>query len=130
MTDHPIAPMGDAALAAFRTWAESGGEVANCDVRAFLARLDAEIAARKAAEARALPAPRLMRTGEEVEGLPDGRYLICVPNDAELELLTKRDGAWHEIAGDAPLFLGYVVGATVFGPLPDVEPITQEPSHG
>jgi hypothetical protein len=89
-------------------------------------RLAAELAA---AEARALPPARLLRTVEEVEGLADGRYLLASPNPCNRGLLFARPTAEPRFSvNGVPLWPSGVkarlVGATVVGPLPDVEPIS------
>lgn len=47
------------------------------DARSALKRAEAE---RDAAVARAMPEPRLMRTVEEVEALPEGHYFFNIPD--------------------------------------------------
>lgn len=74
-----------------------------------------------AAEARALPAPRLMRTVEEVRAVQVGSYIISrkapwPPNELALKGL---DGNWWEIASELPMAADDMVGAWIVR-LPDI----------
>ncbi|MBK8246243.1 MAG: hypothetical protein IPK85_02370 [Gemmatimonadetes bacterium] len=104
------------------------------DARSALKRAEAE---RDAAVARAMPEPRLMRTVEEVEALPEGSYLIRLPSSIRAMLWVKLSprifgqGAWmahsRALCGNAAL-----VEAVVAGPLPDLPTPTaaQEAANG
>lgn len=77
-----VEPMTDAEvdrlrLTANAKWIDRGGMwMRPIDVLDLIARIDAAEAERDAAVARAMPAPRLMRTVEGVEALADGPILF------------------------------------------------------
>lgn len=88
------------------------------DARSALKRAEAE---RDAAVARVMPEPRLLRTVEEVEALPEGDYLICGRLNKTRVFCTAhvtRAERW-EIGGslwpDSAL-----VGCVLSGPLPSL----------
>lgn len=95
-------------------------------------QLDDEKRARKAAEderdalkARALPPARLMRTVEDVEGLEPGRYQVRPDWSPDTTVMAPIAGEWWAPGVSLPMVGAALVGATVVGPLPDVEPITE-----
>ena len=85
-------------------------------------------------KARALPPARLMRTVEEVEGLRPGNYLVRHRGeDRTIAYERGSDPSWRDPrspwleVGDSERVPNAVfVGATVVGPLPDFEPISEQ----
>lgn len=118
MTVEPMTP--DLAVATLRGWADHmraensilqtrSGFIISADILdAVLSTLDAERTSADAAEAerdaalaRAMPEPRLLRTVEEVEALPDGNYAYCFAQGKRLRgLATKRNRVWTFIGTD------------------------------
>lgn len=112
------------------------------DMRRVLARLDAErsradavlatistlTAERDAAVARAMPEPRLMRTVEEVEALPNGWYRAFFPIDTPWAKWTTIEAVRPKPDYLSRLWLcrshrrtnADLVGAWISGPLPDL----------
>ena len=92
---------------------------------AMEARVSAEGDRADAAEARALPEPRLLRTVEEVEALPEGKYFIH--NEDQNTVVLDR---FPSFAGSLMwLQLGiqgcwrdpeWIVGRLIAGPYPDL----------
>lgn len=134
MTAHPIAPMTDAELAALRVEStirhSSHHTMASVSIDA-MQRLFALVDALKA---RALPPARLMRTVEEVEGLRPGNYLVRHRGeDRTIAYERGSDPSWRdprspwlEVGDNERVPNDVFVGATVVGPLPDVEPLGEE----
>lgn len=90
-------------------------------------RADAAEAERDAAVARAMPEPRLLRTVEEVEALPDiaARYMVRLKTDVRFDLWERFSptvwGREHWRAPSGGLFpASFLVGALVSGPIPDL----------
>jgi len=117
-------PMTDAELAALRHIHEREGlstyPPGNTAFDRLFARLDAERTRADAAEARALPAPRLLRTVEEVEALPEGYYLGR--DRRALRLLRRRPSGLHGWPDGTliPLEPNRCVGAWISGPIHDL----------
>jgi len=106
-----------------RIWKHLGSpsyeELAGRSIYDLIGCLKAE---RDAAVARAMPAPRLMRTVEGVEALAAGLYLVRPRWDTETWMLAKRrpTRTWSILVGDgaAGVMDDNLVGAWVAGPLP------------
>lgn len=124
-------PMTDAELAALRHIHEREGlstyPPGNTAFDRLFARLDAERtradaaeAERDAAVARAMPEPRLLRTVEEVEALPEGYYLGR--DRRALRLLRRRPSGLHGWPDGTliPLEPNRCVGAWISGPIHDL----------
>jgi len=81
-------------------------------------RADAAEAERDAAVAPAMPAPRLMRTVEEVEALPSGCYLLALGHNDHPGMIRVHLGRFYERTREIG---GHdLVGHTLLGPLPDL----------
>ena len=98
------------------------------EMAALLARLGVEMIARKAAEARALPAPRLMESLEDVRAMPLGVYrttLISLIGDHAGGAIIHRPDAyhgseWYATGSEVPYEPRELVGVWLQGPIPEI----------
>ncbi len=130
MTAHPIAPMTDAELAALRVESTIRRSPHHTMASVSIDAMQRLFALVDAIQARALPPARLLRTVEEVEGLAEGRFMVCRPQGtAGTHVWRHRPGgkSWEcAELGFLVMLDDRMVGATVVGPLPDVEPLGEE----
>ena len=120
MTAEEIAPMGDAELEKLRgdvAWALRNGHGATGIPADTVSRLLARLAL---AESRALPAPRLMESLEDVRRLPDGAYQFRRTVGATVPC--RKIGQTIQLpAARHNETCGFLVGTYVSGPLPEID---------